>query len=490
MARERSLTVRGRTYPVRLPSPRDPRLHLAATIISIQVLGQVTLGFEISIAQILVCLLTCALIEVTMVLRTEGVIAWPASALLTGNGVALVLRYNGTEHGDWWSLEGWSVFAATAALALLSKYVLTFRGRPLINPSNLGLVVCFLVLGTGIVNPLDFWWAPWSPRLAVVYAVLLVGALVVTRRLGLLPMSLAFWATFATGMALLSASGHCFSARWSMSPVCGQDLWQTVVLSPEVLIFMLFMITDPVTTPRTRGNRVLFGMAVGLVSSLLVAPWGTEFGAKVGVLSGLVVVCMMRPLAVIVLERRAIAPTLLVRAAWAGATAVVLLGLTLGASTLAPEPPVATSATGISGRPEVTGLSVPAVVVAAEVQSVIEGLGGVTAQSETMAADLVEGLAIEVGATEANDPTLAATALTGARLESFAASGNAPTYDLTSLAVVVVRDPTDPQAVPRLGIRAGGSRDDSPFDAVFVLQDVAGTWLIADELTPEQAGIS
>ena len=34
------------TYPVVLPSVRDPRLHVAAVIITIHVLGQVALGFQ------------------------------------------------------------------------------------------------------------------------------------------------------------------------------------------------------------------------------------------------------------------------------------------------------------------------------------------------------------------------------------------------------------------------------------------------------------
>ena len=89
-------------------------------------------------------------------------IAWPASALLTGNGVALILRVPGTEHGDWFSMRGWYVFAATAALAVLSKYVIRSGDRPLFNPSNLGLVVTFLVLGARFADPQDLWWGPMS----------------------------------------------------------------------------------------------------------------------------------------------------------------------------------------------------------------------------------------------------------------------------------------------------------------------------------------
>ena len=50
-----AVAIRGTTYPVVLPKLRDPRLHLAATITSLQVLGQVAFDFRLSIAQILVC---------------------------------------------------------------------------------------------------------------------------------------------------------------------------------------------------------------------------------------------------------------------------------------------------------------------------------------------------------------------------------------------------------------------------------------------------
>ncbi|HLX33263.1 MAG TPA: hypothetical protein VKR79_10925, partial [Gaiellaceae bacterium] len=102
-----AVAIRGTTYPVLLPKLRDPRLHLAATITSLQVLGQVAFHFRLSISQILISLGTCAVLEVAITLRKQHVLMWPASALLTGNGVAFVLRVAGMQHGDWWSLRGW-----------------------------------------------------------------------------------------------------------------------------------------------------------------------------------------------------------------------------------------------------------------------------------------------------------------------------------------------------------------------------------------------
>src|ERR671939_2116572 len=215
----RSLTVRGTPYPVLLPKLSDPRLHLAAVITSLQVLGQVAFDFRLSIAQILLSLGTCAVLEVAIAARAQHVLMWPASALLTGNGVAFILRVPGTEHGDWWSLRGWWIFVGTAAVSLLSKHVIRFRGRHLFNPSNFGLVLCFLVLGSDRAEPLDFWWGPMSAWMALALAIIVVGGLAILSRLRLLDLAVAFWAAFAAALGILAATGHSMTARWHLGPI-------------------------------------------------------------------------------------------------------------------------------------------------------------------------------------------------------------------------------------------------------------------------------
>ena len=106
-----TLQFRGTAYPVLLPTLRDPRLHLAAVIISLQILGQTAFDFELSIAQILISLAHLCRARGRHHVPAAARDQWPASALLTGNGVAFILRVPGTEHGDWWSMNGWWIFA-------------------------------------------------------------------------------------------------------------------------------------------------------------------------------------------------------------------------------------------------------------------------------------------------------------------------------------------------------------------------------------------
>jgi len=293
-----TLRIGGRAYPVLLPKLSDPRLHLAATIISLQIIGQVGFHFRVSIAQILVAILTCAVLEVGIAMRRQHVLMWPASAMLTGNGVAFVLRVPGTVHGDWWSMRGWWIFAGTAAFSLLSKYIFTWRGEHIFNPSNIGLVTCFLLLPVTKAEPLDFWWGPMSPWLVLALCVILAGGFTILSRLSLLRVALTFWATFAAGIAILAAAGHEMTARWHLGPIGGFSFWWLLVTSPEILVFLFFMITDPKTAPRGGRTRVWYAIAIGVTATLLIAPMRTEYWSKVALLSALAVVCIGKALLV------------------------------------------------------------------------------------------------------------------------------------------------------------------------------------------------
>ncbi|HVS85751.1 MAG TPA: FG-GAP-like repeat-containing protein, partial [Gaiellaceae bacterium] len=287
-----SLRIRGASYPILLPKLRDPRLHLAATITSLQVIGQIGFHFRISIPQILVSIGACAVLEIAIAFRTQRVLLWPASAMLTGNGVAFVLRLPGMQHGDWWSTREWWLYAATGAGSLLSKHVLKWRGEHVFNPSNIGLVVVFLALGRGRVEPLDFWWGPMSWWLALALVVIVTGGFAILRRLKLLRVALSFWFAFAVGIGGLALAGHAMVARWHLGPIEGLSFWWVLVTSPEVLVFLFFMITDPKTAPRDPRGRIVYGLALGLLSALLIAPTTTEFAAKVALLSTLAIVCL------------------------------------------------------------------------------------------------------------------------------------------------------------------------------------------------------
>jgi hypothetical protein len=532
-ARSPSLRLGRQEYPVTLPSIGDPRLQVAAVILSLQVLGQTVFGFNVSIAQILTAIVTAGVLEVVITFWRRGAITWPASALLTGSSVALILRVTGTQHGQWWSLHGAWIFAATAVVSVLSKYVIRVGGRHVFNPSNIGLVLCFLVLGSSRVSPLDLWWARPGPGLALALAIIVIGGLIIASRLGMLRVAVAFWLTFAASMAVIATAGHAITTRWHVGSVHGGLFWLVLVTSPEILVFLFFMITDPKTAPRGRVSLVIYGVSVAVVASLLAAPQQTEFGTKVAILSGLAIVCALRvPLERLVpvpdsewdsplrwflgISRDGWSPAprrgprlVVVRhcAAWLGVAAMVA-GLLVVASI----PARSAASTGgslsvIAGRPVVrlSDASLPSLTISADVHTIDSSIS--QRQARAITRDLLADLIITARAERQRDVRLAATAGTGSWLTQvklkieLARHTNRidiDSYAFERISIVLVR--TRYWASPQLGAQTHGTVDQVTYDLAgpgavvgrstsayhrtFVVVSRGGHYLIAAEDVP------
>ena len=527
----RSVQIRGRRYPVLLPRVTDPRLHVAAVIVTVQVLGQVVLGFDVSIAQILIAIGTAGVLELVLVAWSRQEIAWPASALLTGNGVALILRTPGTVHGDWWSLNGWPIFVACSGIALLSKYAITVRGRHLFNPSNFGLVVIFLTFGARYADPQDLWWGPWSPALALTLAVILVGGITLARRLQLFTVALTFWITFALGIGVLAAGGHAITARWHVGPLEDWSYWLVFVTSPEIVIFVFFMITDPRTAPIGRVARAAYAAGVGVLAAFLAGFQHTEFATKVSLLAALTIVCGLRPSlerwladdrfaggdnAVLVPTRGAggrLRPTasglaLLVVLAAASVAVISVAGSSTRQIRAVVAPTVDAAVDG--GRPAIhlPAGAVPKLTVDPELSDIDGGVS--TAEARQIARDLIEDLVIAGDAVQRGDADLASVATFGDQLDTIegqiraqarAEQVAAPTYRIDEGRIVLLKDPVDPQSVPQLGVMVRGEinvvtragrvesrvldQQSVPYRAVYLITEVGGHYLIGAQLPIE-----
>jgi Na+-translocating ferredoxin:NAD+ oxidoreductase RnfD subunit len=516
----RTLRIGGGAYPLVLPSIRDPRLHVAAVVLTVHALGQVGLHFWVSVPQILAAIGTCFILEVAITFRQTRSFVWPASAMLTGSAVALIMRVVGTAPDDPWSTHGVGLFAAVAGLSLLSKYVIKYRGSHVFNPANIGLVLAFVILGSTRVEPLDFWWAPLNLPMIAAYAVIIVGGLLITRRLHLLLLAATFWVALSVGIGILAASSHCIVARWSFAPVCGFDFWRAIVTSPEVLIFLFFMITDPKTVPAGRVGRLVFGFLVATTSSLLMAPQTDEFGAKVGLLAGLVVVCAARPLferllpvpkseadrlrtlATRFASLGSSAPGIQHRLGAVGLAAVAVLAVGTGivvAGAPAREPVAYDSAEILNRVPhQVDPATLPPVTVEQDVLDVNHELAGPAMQA--IVVTLAQNLELENQALLRRDPSILAVVDHGdrlvemrARLDAAVAAGSTVIvhYQFASISVSLIT-PFGVQDGTSLGLFGQGmevretydatgallSRVTAPFAQVFAVRQATGDrWL-------------
>src|SRR5260370_16046565 len=113
------------------------------------------------------------------------------------------------------------------------------------------------------------------------------GGLLIAWELKLIGLVLGFMVGFAvfTAIAIAPVPDHCMVASWHVTPLCGRDLWQILVTSPEILIFALFMVPDPRTVPDGPLARVVFGVIVAVVAEPLLRPTALEFWSQTPLLA-------------------------------------------------------------------------------------------------------------------------------------------------------------------------------------------------------------
>jgi len=158
------------------------------------------------------------------------------SALISGLGLCFLLRTNLPV-----------LAAATAVIAIASKFLLRWKGKHVWNPTNFALVAMLILSDRVWVSP-----GQWGSVAFFCFLVGLLGGLVVNRsaRSDVTYAFLASWAAVLFGRAL-----------WLGQPM-------TIPLhqlqNGTLLIFAFHMISDPKTTPDTRAGRVLFAALVAL----------------------------------------------------------------------------------------------------------------------------------------------------------------------------------------------------------------------------------
>ena len=213
----------------------DPRWWQICCLSGLLTFGLFWLSFDVPAIQVVATIGTALGLQwvLTRALKIPT-FEWK-SALISGLGLCFLFRAN-----DWW------LAAATAAIAIGSKFFIRFNGKHVWNPTNIALALMMLLL------PAQAWVSPgqWGSAPTLAYAMACGGAFVVNRS-ARSDTSIAFIAAFA---AILF----------------GRSLWlgepMTIPIhrlqNGALMIFTFHMISDPKTTPNTRAGRILFACLV------------------------------------------------------------------------------------------------------------------------------------------------------------------------------------------------------------------------------------
>ena len=222
----------------------DPRYLIVFLITLVLVLGEARYGILGGYDRLATTLGVCVITEIVLSWWLRGKIANLASAYVSGISLSLLTK---PQANILWP------FALGAFLAIASKYVLTYRGRHLWNPSNFAIALMVL-LASDSVAILSHQWGNDLRINLVIWGF----GLLIASRAKVLHITLAYVACFFVFAFIRNAIvGGPLLAE--LAPITG----------PMYQLFVFFMVTDPRTTVSTRRGRIIVVAIVALVETLI-----------------------------------------------------------------------------------------------------------------------------------------------------------------------------------------------------------------------------
>ena len=163
------------------------------------------------------------------------------SAAITALGLGLLLRGN-----------SYQTMILAGSLAIASKFLFRWRGKHFFNPANFGMIAALILTNDAWVSP-GQWGTDWW------YLLLFAGTGgIVLKKVGRWDTSVTFFLTYA-GLEFL----RDFWLGWT------GDVWLHQLSSGSLLLFALFMLTDPRSIPNALVGRLFWAIAIALLTFIL-----------------------------------------------------------------------------------------------------------------------------------------------------------------------------------------------------------------------------
>jgi Na+-transporting NADH:ubiquinone oxidoreductase subunit NqrB len=163
------------------------------------------------------------------------------SATITALSLCLLLRGN-----------EYTTMAIAGCLAIASKFLFRFRDKHCFNPANFGIIAALTLTNDAWVSPGQWGNEGW-------YLLLFAGAGgILLKRVGRWDTSVAFLMAYISLETLRTVW-----LGWSL------DVLQHQLMSGSLLLFALFMLTDPRSIPNATISRIVWAIAIASFSFML-----------------------------------------------------------------------------------------------------------------------------------------------------------------------------------------------------------------------------
>jgi Na+-transporting NADH:ubiquinone oxidoreductase subunit NqrB len=163
------------------------------------------------------------------------------SALITGLGLCLLLRAN-----------HFSTLLLAVTIAIASKFLLQVRGKHFFNPANLGIIAALSLTRDAWVSP-----GQWGTEIWLLAFLVGAGGLVLGK--------VGRWDTSAVFFAIYGGLEMARNVWLGWNP----EVVLHHLSSGSLLVFTLFMLTDPRSIPNARLGRVVWAAAIAILTFVL-----------------------------------------------------------------------------------------------------------------------------------------------------------------------------------------------------------------------------
>jgi Na+-translocating ferredoxin:NAD+ oxidoreductase RnfD subunit len=249
---------------------RTPKSSLTLVFLPLLLVGGASTGWPLVIPHVLAALAGACLLDLLITGIGRHRLIWPSSALLSGLIVAFVLG----------PLEPHWVTFTVAALATVSKHIITTKQGHIFNPAALALVVSLPFFDTG-----QSWWGALANAPAFWLILLLAGGAFILERLNKFPLAFSFLGVYFGLFAFAGLVGPARVAEMFRMPFVN-----------AACFLACFMLTDPPTSPGKRDDQVWFGGLVAIVAAVAQLVGVGQTYLLVGLLAGNLTLAVRRSL--------------------------------------------------------------------------------------------------------------------------------------------------------------------------------------------------
>lgn len=221
---------------------KDPRYYQIGFQGIFLLFGVAILGWSTEWVRVITYFLACIAAQSLLILLKKANLHSLKSAAITSLGLGLLLQTNSIP-----------VAIAASFVAIFGKLLIRWKGKHIFNPANLGIILIVFLTEQAWISP-----GQWGSHYLFPVGIIIAG-IIILKKVKRVETGFIFLAS----IMLLEYGRQCLYLGWPT------DFWWHRVSNGSILVYALFMITDPKTTPNHRSARIYWAMVLAFITFLL-----------------------------------------------------------------------------------------------------------------------------------------------------------------------------------------------------------------------------